>query len=432
MRITLSDQSTSDSSSSTKTSAIDDTAANDGIVPSDALALEFAYCVPRELKPSSLDSLEYAWNMGRNTLNTDSRYNIFPVTAELRSRFEAGEWVLLPTMQQLDIYWAAGSMPFGRDFPDIPNGIFEYKLLARHCMKDYPIRRFPLLESAENASPFPETHCVHEYPYRELGVLRSHIHPRFVIWNVGRKVQAHIWEFMAGAKEGYPLDMSTRLELISILGRCGELHAQWMEHGRLPRRRPSNDVRIAPSISSSQQTKCRRATPRPKPSPGAGSARPSGVIPLTSRNLMALRNSYSELSVPANLRIMHWRVACECGSIDVDDVDEDAIDNDEMDDHVDGMSEGDPQECLPSTSDAPCSVPPSRAGTPPSRHGSLVSAQTVPGPATPPPDSYDAASNVLDPAKPFAPPQAPSKRTSVEVVEGDSWGLPAKRTKMDA
>ncbi|KII86411.1 hypothetical protein PLICRDRAFT_289577 [Plicaturopsis crispa FD-325 SS-3] len=392
---------------------------------------------------TQLGILEYAWNMGCGTLNTDSRYNIFPVTAELRSRFEAGEWVLLPTVQQMDIYWASGSMPIGRDFPDIPNGIFEYKLLARQCMKGLPIRRFPLPERAENAIPLPQAYYIHEYPYCELGVLRSHIHPRFVIWNLGRKAHAHLWDFVAGAKDSYPLDWNTRLDFNNILAHSGMLYTRWMEHGRLPRRRPSDDARKAPSISSTKQTKCRRATPRPRPSPGAHPARPSGVIPLTSRNLKALRNSYSEPSVPANLRIMRWRVACECGSIDVDDVDEDAIQNGDCDacssecdvenDLVDGMSEGDPQECLPPTSDAPCSVPPSRAGTPPSRHGSLVSAQTVPGPATPPPNLYDAVSNVLDLAKPFAPPQVPSKRASVEVVEvGDSWGLPAKRTKMDA
>ncbi|KII86408.1 hypothetical protein PLICRDRAFT_289520 [Plicaturopsis crispa FD-325 SS-3] len=291
-------------------------------------AVEFAYCVPRELKPLLLDSLEYAWNMGHDTLNTDSRYNIFPVTAELRSRFDTGEWVLLPTMQQLNIYWASGSMPIGRDFPDIPNGIFEYKLLARHCMKDYPIRRFPLPESAENASPLPQAHSLHEYPYRELGVLRSHVHPRFVIWNLGRKVQAHLGDFIRGAKDIHPVDWNMRLDLSHIIAHSGMLYTKWTEHGRLPRRRPTDDVRIAPSISSSQQTKRRRATPRPSPSPGAGSARASGIIPLTARNLKALRNSYSERSAPTNLCIMRWRVACEYESIDVNDVDEDALKTD--------------------------------------------------------------------------------------------------------
>ncbi|KII86409.1 hypothetical protein PLICRDRAFT_289557 [Plicaturopsis crispa FD-325 SS-3] len=363
---TMCSLSTSDSPS-TRSSTTNDTTANDGTVPSDVLArmqlvetridrclitntldtVEFAYCVPREPKASLLDSLEFAWNMESGTLNTDSRYNIFPVSAELRSRFETGDWVLLPTVQQVETYWASGSIPIGRHFPDIPNGVFEYTLLAQRRMKGFPIRQYPRLGSADDATTPDEQHRAHEYPYEELGVMRLHLHPRFVIWNLGRKVKSHFWELINGAEDRHPLDSDTSLAIGYTVAHSGRIYSKWMEHGQLPRRRPSDDVRIAPSISSSQQTKRRRATPLPKPNPEAGLALPPGAIPLTARNLKALQSRYSKQSVPTNLRIMRWRVACECGSIYVEDVDEDALETDaseasgsecdiEMDGHVNG------------------------------------------------------------------------------------------------
>ncbi|KII84833.1 hypothetical protein PLICRDRAFT_57344 [Plicaturopsis crispa FD-325 SS-3] len=91
------------------------------LITNKSVDLDFAYCVPRDLDPSTLERLEYAWNLKPQTLNTDTRYNVFPLNRQLHRLFDSDDWILLPSEEVIRSYIEMnGRMPIGADFPHQP------------------------------------------------------------------------------------------------------------------------------------------------------------------------------------------------------------------------------------------------------------------------------------------------------------------------
>ncbi|KAH9010576.1 hypothetical protein EDB84DRAFT_1098980 [Lactarius hengduanensis] len=145
--------------------------------------LDYAHCLPRSTKESELDQLESAWNMERYTLNVDTRYNILCLAPTLHRAFDMGLWILLPETWIIERYYDAKDDH--RMFPDINAKLYQYTLIPHEKMDGVQIGR----------------DILHDYPYRDFPILRSHVHPRFIICNSGSKFNGDLsWLVDPGAR----------------------------------------------------------------------------------------------------------------------------------------------------------------------------------------------------------------------------------------
>ncbi|KIM36087.1 hypothetical protein M413DRAFT_31988 [Hebeloma cylindrosporum] len=171
--------------------------------------LEYAYCLPRSASDTLLDRLEYYWNQKWNTLNVDTRFNIFCLSATFHRLFlEKNRWLLVPEPHIVEEYYI--SLLLDRFyFPEIKKDSFKYTLFSTNLMATVPIHRqtLPIAETdSQMGSPTPPTplgadaFTLHTHPYTTLGHLQSHIHPTFVIFNAGMKLaqmdKATLCEFL--------------------------------------------------------------------------------------------------------------------------------------------------------------------------------------------------------------------------------------------
>ncbi|KII86406.1 hypothetical protein PLICRDRAFT_177953 [Plicaturopsis crispa FD-325 SS-3] len=293
--------------------------------------IQLAYCIPRDLDPSKLDNLESAWNLNHGSLNTDSRYNIFPVTRALGRLFDAGDWILVPTAQTVETYYADEMIPVGADFPQVANGIFEYTLLSRRSMEGTTIHRSSTKRSTGDQSlPLFEETAAHSYPFATLGIVRSHLHPRFVICDLGRKVIKTFFEFhrtLRKLEDTRAIDRPARIELGSRIMHAGCVYEKWSQQHLPPR--PRLDFGAAPSISSSQQTRRRRII-----ATSMSTTNDPGMPRLSKWNLKELQDSSSKDSVPWYVKITRWQTLCELASCTEEEYD---TDSDEVEDDDDDL-----------------------------------------------------------------------------------------------
>ncbi|KZP32848.1 hypothetical protein FIBSPDRAFT_1036478 [Athelia psychrophila] len=78
------------------------------------VSVEFVYCIPRSLSWhhwKTMDNLEWWWNIPKNTLNLDTRYNIFPLASGLHGLFDKHEWLLLPEENTINYYHEKCHLP---------------------------------------------------------------------------------------------------------------------------------------------------------------------------------------------------------------------------------------------------------------------------------------------------------------------------------
>ncbi|KII86428.1 hypothetical protein PLICRDRAFT_290384 [Plicaturopsis crispa FD-325 SS-3] len=247
-----------------------------------------------------LENLESAWNLEHGSLNADSRYNMFPLTKQFRRLFDDGDYILIPTTEILGVYGANRSIPVGADFPNVPNGLFEYTLMPRPSLQEVTIHRPSALRNT----------IAHNYPFEKLGTLKSHLHPRFVIWNLGHQIDQALLPFREALRHLEAVnafDTPGKYELLSRLLDAHQIYEKWSEERVPPRPRPN--LGLAPSVSSSQQTRRRRAIP---PSMSATCA--YGMPALTKRNLKELGNSSCDDSMPWHFTITRWQALCEVAS----------------------------------------------------------------------------------------------------------------------
>ncbi|PPQ72227.1 hypothetical protein CVT24_002355 [Panaeolus cyanescens] len=124
-----------------------------------------------------MTSLEWAWGMKRQgLLNLDTNKNILILSPTMRRTFKFGKWTLLPEDSILRQYFDKDMRIHKRqDFPRINDGAYEYTFIPLHSMEDVYIPR-----QEEDGSV-----TIHEYPYPNFPVLKSHMHPNFIIVEFG-------------------------------------------------------------------------------------------------------------------------------------------------------------------------------------------------------------------------------------------------------
>ncbi|KAF8880888.1 hypothetical protein BD779DRAFT_1547656 [Infundibulicybe gibba] len=147
-------------------------------------AVEYVYCLPRESPESLKTMLEFWWNMDRESLYIDTRYNIFRLNASMRALFDHGKWFLLPEPRIIEQYFETRG---DRDkFPIIEEDTYTYTFFAHPDMRRVPIHRqvtHPSEWTHVKASDFTFL----GFPFAEFTVI-SHTHPKFVICNAGQKL----------------------------------------------------------------------------------------------------------------------------------------------------------------------------------------------------------------------------------------------------
>ena len=184
-----------------------------------------------------LDSLEFAWNMPRFTLNIDTRANVirrtfYPnlkcifltltsasVSSKFHKLFDSNRWLLLPETSIIKTYYNAKN----KKFPDIDvrtvlyfiscyyltlrqQPSYKYTLVAHPDMRLVPIHRQNSPPTDEDAPPQDFTFYPH--PYHDFPVIVSHVHPRFVVCNTGAK--------LIGSTE-WPQDVMEASDVIMVI-----------------------------------------------------------------------------------------------------------------------------------------------------------------------------------------------------------------------
>ncbi|KAF8637448.1 hypothetical protein AX17_002813 [Amanita inopinata Kibby_2008] len=154
----------------------------------ESYAVQFAHCFPKRLENNDklLGNIEWNWGIRYSSLNLDTRYSIFCVGASFHRMYflptNSPLWMLLPEdniIQQYHdavhtsadgYYWVAdrGSFPNIMDRTD-----FKYRLLPMLGQMT-PRRLRP-----------PNDFSTYTYPFDGFP---SHLHPRFVILEAGRRL----------------------------------------------------------------------------------------------------------------------------------------------------------------------------------------------------------------------------------------------------
>ncbi|EKM76572.1 hypothetical protein AGABI1DRAFT_108662 [Agaricus bisporus var. burnettii JB137-S8] len=137
--------------------------------------------------------LEHHWKLKNGELNLDTRYNIFFAGASLHILHNNDSWGLLPPEDTVNQYYNAvriigvTAIAHPETFPIIPNGVFSYRLIPlKDSMRSICIAR---QENHPHDRPVATTDFkIHVHPFDELPELHSHLHPKFAIVELGRKL----------------------------------------------------------------------------------------------------------------------------------------------------------------------------------------------------------------------------------------------------
>ncbi|KII86407.1 hypothetical protein PLICRDRAFT_125918 [Plicaturopsis crispa FD-325 SS-3] len=183
--------------------------------------IQYAHCLPRAAGLEVLDSVEFVRNMEPNSFNVDTRWNIFPLSKRFHKKFDAGEWLLLPEKRYVEAYYNNGDVLVAERFPKFKNGVFNYTVVPLPSMQEDNIIQHPAPGAATS------TAVVHHHPYTGL-VLRSHLHPSFVLWNTGKKLSddnAHFAFSKVATRIMKSSDSDT--DLVSIMDKAAEIYEVW-------------------------------------------------------------------------------------------------------------------------------------------------------------------------------------------------------------
>ncbi|KAH0584425.1 hypothetical protein H2248_009966 [Termitomyces sp. 'cryptogamus'] len=84
--------------------------------------------------------------MTNNTLNVDSRFNIFHLSADMHRMFDRGRWLLIPEQRVVDIFKEKLTKPI-QEYVTEPT--YRYRLIASKEMIHFPIFRLNDLVPAD-------------------------------------------------------------------------------------------------------------------------------------------------------------------------------------------------------------------------------------------------------------------------------------------
>ncbi|KAF8870407.1 hypothetical protein CPB84DRAFT_1855579 [Gymnopilus junonius] len=158
-------------------------------------AVQYAHLLSRSTPNSIITSLEYSWGLQPGHLNVDSRFNIFRLNARLHYAFDRGYWLLIPSptiLREFENHKQRG--PKNNNFMNIckDQGPFEYNLVPMKKMMSIPIHR---QVDSPNRPVIPrEKHFTyHHFPFHSFPTIKSHVHPRYVIFNAGQKMANRLY-----------------------------------------------------------------------------------------------------------------------------------------------------------------------------------------------------------------------------------------------
>ncbi|KAF8434175.1 hypothetical protein L210DRAFT_3554295 [Boletus edulis BED1] len=153
------------------------------LITNRAKPVDLCHLVAKATDHETLTKLEYVWEEGYLQLNVDSKRNLLHLRADWHRLFDASEWMLVPEreiVQELrDIY--VNKMCKTKDLAKLfVKKSYRYYVLPSPTLNE-PICRWPDVNKDTHKTLFP--------PFANLGYLESHIHPQFVIFNTGQKLQ---------------------------------------------------------------------------------------------------------------------------------------------------------------------------------------------------------------------------------------------------
>ncbi|EKM76574.1 hypothetical protein AGABI1DRAFT_131129 [Agaricus bisporus var. burnettii JB137-S8] len=171
-----------------------------------------------------MTSLEWFWRLKHRELNLDTRYNIFFAGASLHVLHNNDSWGLLPPEDSINQYYnklrIIGVTPFAHreTFPIIPNGVFSYRLIPlKASMRSICIAR---QENHALDQPVATTDFkFHVYPFDELPEIRSHIHPKFAIVELGRKLSELCADTLISLFDSFPVLSSVLAIFVAWTGK---------------------------------------------------------------------------------------------------------------------------------------------------------------------------------------------------------------------
>ncbi|KAG2011148.1 hypothetical protein CC2G_011297 [Coprinopsis cinerea AmutBmut pab1-1] len=153
-------------------------------------SVELCHIVPRSLGDEQLTALECNWGMQWRTLNLDTRYNLIHLEPGLHRLLDKRRWHLLPETSIILDFWDAGEKEPKKPekFP-----VFEKLTLFKYTFIPLSIEmQWKGIHRQTNRKARPtgsSSYDVHTFPYANLEVL-SHADPRFVIYQLGSKLDA--------------------------------------------------------------------------------------------------------------------------------------------------------------------------------------------------------------------------------------------------
>ncbi|KAF8900757.1 hypothetical protein CPB84DRAFT_1847201 [Gymnopilus junonius] len=157
-------------------------------------AVQYAHILSRSTTDPIMLSLEYSWGLKPGHLNVDSRFNIFRLNSRLHHAFDRGLWLLLPSpsvVTQFENHKKRG--PRDNTFMELcrEKALFKYTLVPHMKMKAIPIHR-QVDSSNRPVAPKAEDFTHYRFPFHKFPTIISHVHPRYVIFNTGKKLSSDL------------------------------------------------------------------------------------------------------------------------------------------------------------------------------------------------------------------------------------------------
>ncbi|KAF8121423.1 hypothetical protein EV363DRAFT_1364789 [Boletus edulis] len=147
--------------------------------------VDLCHLVARATDHETLTNLEYVWEEGYLQLNVDSKRNLLYLRADWHRLFDTSEWMLVPegdVIKKLGGFYLKEKCKTKDLAKLFVKKSYRYYVLPSPTLNE-PICRFPNVngDNHNHETLFP--------PFTNLGLLESHIHPQFVIFNTGQKLR---------------------------------------------------------------------------------------------------------------------------------------------------------------------------------------------------------------------------------------------------
>ncbi|CAE6416987.1 unnamed protein product [Rhizoctonia solani] len=189
--------------------------------------LECSHLVARSTRDAIRLQLASVWGMENRDFYIHDVSNMLWLSLTMHGLFDHYNWALLPTKEDLEAVVAFDDSRAGnlrppshylqegllRSEQTLPNRIWNYHLVL--------FRPEPLaFVRFDNESELPH---LQQYPFETLGLLQSHVHPLYVVYNVGKKVH-HILDPKWNVNSHYKLPQ----QHATSLHRCEALCRSWL------------------------------------------------------------------------------------------------------------------------------------------------------------------------------------------------------------